>query len=323
MPKKVQLEDLARTILDTHRLEEHLLDVGYDVALPFRAAPSRGSDTLVIIFHGAVNRKKRPYPAFGPYIKGLDHHAHQVAFSDPTLAISDNITISWFAGSSTLPLQSVLVSVIRKLVDQLGIARLIFVGGSGGGFAAMYYSWYFPKSTAVAFSPQTIIDNYGQRARDRYYDVAWPEGIGTGASAPVLDLRELYGTAVENTVIYLQSYDDRTHLYDQMIPLLGSISSVSRARIISHVSYWGKPGHSGSVPLTEVARWVHSVVAIEEPCAENMRDAYYASILRENNFTAKTPIEMSEPGTKAMPQSSKALEYQRLADRLALEILNS
>lgn len=321
---RVQLQDFARAVLHGQRLEERYLDVGYDQALPFRAAPSPGSKSLVVVFHGAVNREKRSFPAFGPYMRGIDNHAHQIAFADPTLALSDRLTISWFAGSASMPLQSVLVSAIERLRAELEITRLIFVGGSGGGFAALYYSWHFPGSVAVAYSPQTVLSNYGQTLRDRYSDVAWPEGVEPVGVAPTLDLRDLYGRSIDNLVLYLQSYDDRSHLFDQMLPFLDSIPRPSRDRILTYISYWGKPGHSGSVPVSEVARWVRIVLALETPCVEDIRDKYYEMYLSGDIFSSKKPVErvLGRAKKPGIPQDL-SVERQRLADRLARETLQT
>lgn len=316
----IKSEDFSAAFIHATHLKPQFLDTGYEYLLPFKAKPSPGSNTLVVVFHGAVNRQKRSYPSFAPYIRGVEQHAHQLAFADPTLLLSEELTISWYAGSYKLPLQNIIVSLVEDLVKDLGITRLVFVGGSGGGFAALYYSWHFPRSIAVAFSPQTVVENYGETLRKRYIDLAWPNGYQDSENPPTLDLRLLYSTSVKNTVIYLQSSGDYVHLHDQMIPFLTSVSRESHDRFVSHVSYWGKPGHSGSVPLSEVGRWARAAISLTEPSAHNIRDVMY-----ESTLDAKNALNDSA-GSKIIPQRNTSsqrifLAKQNLADRLAEELL--
>jgi len=321
MQQTVQAKDLPEAILNSQRMETQYVDVGYDLLLPFRAAPQAGSSSLVVIFNGAVNRAEREYPSFGPYVRGLGQHAHQVAFADPTLALSDTISIAWFAGSHKLPLQDAIVSLIENLKEKLGISRLIFVGGSGGGFASLYYSWHFPGSLSVAFSPQTIIANYGKERLARYSEVAWPEGLRSVSNPPVLDLRSLYGTSVPNQIVYLQSHGDHRHLFEHMIPFMDAVLPENRERVIAKLSYWGKPGHSGSVPLTEVDAWVQAALSAEVFNAETIREEFHESLPQSDDLRRELPLERPSNNRPMRSDNSGRTDQYRLANRLARETL--
>lgn len=321
MPQSLSLDNFADAFLSARTMEPQYLDVGYEYPLPFRAVPRHGSNSLIVAFHGAVNRKQRSYPSFGRLYGGIARRAHQIAFADPTLALDESVSLAWFAGSQALPLQKALVPVIERLQQELGISRLIFVGGSGGGFAALYYSWHFPNSIAIAASPQTVIKNYGMARLEQYLKTAWPSGIDNETHPPTLDLRDLYKSSMSNTVVYLQSQGDYRHLFDHMVPFLNSISSDFRKRVVATVSYWGKPGHSGTVPSSEVLRWIKSALSVDIPTGEQLRDEFYRSSTHVSDRNQEINGRGSVQDKKDLASQINMAEHFRLTERLANETL--
>lgn len=321
MPLTIPIENFAEAFLNGQRMEPQYLDVGYEQPLPFRAVPRVGSDSLVVVFHGAVNRKSRSYPSFGRFYGGIAKRAHQLAFADPTLALRESLSIAWFAGSRKMPLQDVLVPTLDRLKQDLGVSRLIFVGGSGGGFAALYYSWHFPGSVAIVSSPQTIIANYGKDRLEQYYETAWPSGVKIEDNSPTVDLRDLYSNSMKNYVVYLQSQGDYRHLFDHMVPFLSTIPREFRDRIVTTVSYWGKPGHSGTVPAAESVAWIRSALAVEELNGETLREEFFrasANNVGQEHSARNDDSSRTENRTSAQINMPERL---RLTQRLVRETL--
>lgn len=250
----------------TNRQKNHFVDIGGAYPLPVRGWPSPGSKTLVVLFHGSVNREIRKYPAFYGYRQGVDGHAHQIALSDPSLMSSPDLTNAWFAGSRDTPLQKLLLPFFAQIIEHLGIEKVIFAGGSGGGFAALYYSWHFPGSAAVVSVPQTDIYSYHDRYREAYLAACWPEidREGEDEELPCLDLRQIYANGMSNSVVYLQSSLDLFHLQHQMLPFLTCLSGPALDRVAVKVSFWGVIGHSNSVPNTELESWIRTLLSLEE-----------------------------------------------------------
>src|SRR5699024_565358 len=90
----------------------------------------------------------------------------------------------WYAGNQQQPdLQTSLIKIISKLADDLRTERLVFFGGSGGGFAAMFFSYHFPGSLALVFNPQTKIANYSKIATRAYAQKAF--GVPKDISHPL------------------------------------------------------------------------------------------------------------------------------------------
>lgn len=255
-PPRLDLE----TGLDS--TQPFLLPVG-DKAVPLWLRRRRASKTLLVSFHGAVDRATRRPPVFMPAFPLQGDAPSQLAISDPALMEPGEFSLAWYAGQPGLALQQVLSDIIRDAMRHLGAERVIFCGSSGGGFASLYYSWHFPGSVALVGVPQTNMRSYHKGHIRRYRDGLWPEAGSDAELAKLIctDVCPLYAREVPNTVIYLQSAGDRFHLQTQMLPFASAITSVPRSRFVLQCSYWGKPGHSGSVATDAITRWLNAIMA--------------------------------------------------------------
>ncbi|MGP5209120.1 hypothetical protein ACTXJY_14245 [Corynebacterium casei] len=123
--------------------------------------------------------------------------------------------------------------------------------------------------------PQTRILEYRRAAYDRYLNACWPDGLDSyGEDSPILDLTELYSKQMENQVIFIQNTFDTHHMYEHMIPFFGCIPNESRENLFLKTSYWGKQGHSNSVPLIEWDTWARAAVLAPTASAVDIADEY-------------------------------------------------
>lgn len=276
------------------------IDIGGDSALPVQCRPSPGAKVLTVLFHGAIDRSARSFPSFLWFIDGIEAHSHQISVADPTLTLSDEISNAWFAGSPGTPLQTLLPKFFSKMQQELGIETMIFAGGSGGGFAALYYSATSPGSIAIATLPQTNILTYYSGHRDRFVEGVWGRAVEESRSRPCFDLREVYSIGAQNTVIYIQSMLDTFHVGTQMIPFLSVLGPTASRNVGVYSSYWGRAGHGGSVPHEERERWVRAAIDAETTSVTDVVKSYH----------------LSKPeGTGARTSSSGARSSQRVSDR--------
>lgn len=305
-----------------NREETKLVDLGGDHPLPVRAWPSPGAKSLVILFHGAVNRQTREYPQFLAYRPGIHPHAHQIAIADPSLALSDRMSTGWFAGSHGTPLQRLIPPFLSALIERLQVDKIIFTGGSAGGFAALYYSWLFPGSAAVVTVPQTNIHKYREHHRRIYLQASWPEGADTGSDSDsaCLDLRDIYSQGMRNTVVYLQSNMDSFHVKNQMAPLLSSLPTSAVDRFILKCSFWGTFGHSGSVPTREMNAWIRAALSAEELTSESIILAYELANQTEPPALTQRQNAGDRSATKAGPNEPDRIDQQWTA-KIAAEML--
>jgi pimeloyl-ACP methyl ester carboxylesterase len=205
-----------------------------------------GADTTVIIFHGAIEPGHTiPFLSGNGITHGLQ--ANRVSISDPSLILSDKLALSWYAGNKDQQLQSILPKIIQKVLDSHGSKRVIFFGGSGGGFASLYFSTLFPESLAFVFNPQTNIERYlGRSVRD-YATIAY--GIADDEynplaeieDRPVTDVLPIYSNPVPNTVLYLQNLNDPYHIDRHLDPFIKAKHPENR--IFFHQDAW-QDGHT-------------------------------------------------------------------------------
>lgn len=244
----------------------------------------RGSSTLVFSFTGAAaNRANFTLPHFA--VHGLAGHlsASIIGFSDPSLALSDDLRAAWFAGHDGFELQKLLPNLIRQMVDSLGATRVAFVGGSSGGFAALYYSWHVPDSIAVVTNPQTNFGRYLREPIEQYRAVCWPS---LDQDAPLdaaidTDLCALYAKRIDNTVIYLQVASDYSHLKSQFAPFVATLPRDYAGRLIVRMANWGRMGHKPA-PANIWIPWMKAALSAPETTA--------ASI--EQTWTEQNPYEL-------------------------------
>jgi len=178
--------------------------------------------------------------------------------SDPSLMLSDDLTVAWYTGSQNFNLQQTLGNILKTFSNQFGKNRTILYGGSAGGFASIYYSTHIPNSYAVAANPQTNILKYYKRLVKKYFDICFPNYSQIG--------KELYDTDVEydvcdlfsrseSNLIYLQNLDDTFHIENHLVPFLESqghkyieqdkttVNNLSDRLTVVYGKGWGE-GHS-------------------------------------------------------------------------------
>ena len=211
-------------------------DIGYtvlpkeDASLPLRClyAPS-ASDTLVVSFHGSLLRSKYQLPRFEwrKTLRRLDAGALMIA--DTTLELSDSMPLSWYVGTDTSDLTKDLAEFIRSFADNGGYSRIVLVGSSGGGFAAMAISRRLPGSLAVAFSPQNRIGDYVPWVQKRFVATAFPKHRSIEAVEEEypgrVNISNLYssGPSPQNYVHYVQNSNDNDHVEKHFRPFAEAV----------------------------------------------------------------------------------------------------
>lgn len=189
-----------------------------NLPIDLQFSPIKDSNTLVVVLHGAADQGVQL-----PWLSGVgitkDLSVSRLFISDPSLYLDENLRLGWFSGNRFQPnLQEDLIGIFKKFVDASKSKKIIFLGGSGGGFASLFFSNYIKNSTALVFNPQTIIKNYPKIAVDSWLNLAWEkEDLSEVKKECIIDLTELYKNSNnENNIIYLQnSTDNHVHLHAQ------------------------------------------------------------------------------------------------------------
>lgn len=253
------------------------LRVDYDGASLQLQVSRRRNRKLVILFHGAVKPERREVVTdfnTAKLAKLLD--ANVVAVTDPSLACSPMLTAAWYLGHDGFRSQRVLAKLFRQLQERLKIERRIYVGGSAGGFAALYYSWVDPDSVAIAVNPQTSLSRHRASHQATYRDACWPNLPADAQLSTVVhdDLSTLYRKRVPNSVVYLQNSMDAFHLRNHMAPFLGAIRQAELTRVVTEVRFWGVVGHSNSIPRQAWFEWVRAGLEASSTSAVDLLEAH-------------------------------------------------
>ena len=212
------------------------------------------SDTIVVSFHGAAVKKVTlPWHTGKNVMDGVQ--AKWLAVSDPSLLFSQDLGLSWFAGSKHHPhLQASIASIVDALCLKTGARNLIFLGGSGGGFAALEMSRRFPGSLAIPMNPQTSITRYYKRFVNEYLDVAWSASSfeEQGPNSVTHDLVDSYESRPTNTIAYVQNSRDDFHVERHQRPFFRSLHGYPHLWV--KTGAWGDPSKTGHVipPKEEV-----------------------------------------------------------------------
>lgn len=129
---------------------------------------------ILVGFSGAISNRLNKYPPFFSG-KGISESLNLplVSFSDPTLELSKDLNLAWYAGNFTIKDLPKKISQILNYIANLYNSKLIIFGGSGGGFASIVQANFLEVPTRIlVWNPQVSIDKYVKEFVDKYYDVA-------------------------------------------------------------------------------------------------------------------------------------------------------
>ena len=316
-----ELPDSQEATLDMNRPAQHIEMAGFLASLRDRTASGQttialehgqlpvlvrlhDSSNLVFTFSGAVDRAAATLPRFAA--TSLHRHvtASVIGLADPSLAQSEDLQLAWYAGHMGFPTQTRLPDLLRQMIDALGATRVVFVGSSGGGFAALYYSWQIPGSVAVVSNPQTNLNHYLRGHVKKYRAACWP-ALPTDAPLSAAiddDLAPLYATRSENTIIYLQVASDFFHLRRHFAPFVAALPREFATRLIVRMSDWGQRGHH-PVPSHIWIPWMNAALTATETTALSIEEVW-----AEANQELLPPLE---------PRTSPSTPDEQIAARLA------
>lgn len=222
---------------------------------------NQGSPVLLVSLHGATDREKYQLPRF-EWLNTLIGTPHSsLYFSDPTLLLGDGLQLSWYTGWDSLDLYAAMASVVREAVAGLNVDRVVVLGSSGGGFAALQLSSYLPGSVALAMNAQTRISAYTVHGslgvQRRYMNIVMPflndphgrslEERTDDWSLPMgdrLSAVRRYSTPVTNHVYLLQNTNDVHHYEDHFLPFRDAAVRGGNDERCRFVPYDGPANHN-------------------------------------------------------------------------------
>ncbi|WFP16729.1 hypothetical protein [Citricoccus muralis] len=218
----------------------------HNVPIDLLVAP-HPSDTAIVFFHGAIEKHFTLPVLSGLGISG-GLNANRIFVSDPSLILEQRLLLGWYAGNRhQVDLQDALTRILDHVFTLLGAKRVVFFGGSGGGFASLYYASRFENSLALPFNPQTSIRRYLDRAVVMYMNLAFnahaprSRRLAYKPESIVSDLCRWYGTPRPPLVGYMQNLNDVSHVNRHLRPFLRQSHEDNRVMLLAE--RWD-PGHT-------------------------------------------------------------------------------
>lgn len=277
--------------------------------VPMRIRRVANCKELLIMFHGAMDRGKRQLPFFNNFVNELKS-VTQLSIADPSMLIDKTHAASWYAGHEGLESQKILPEIFREIMELGHFKRIVFLGGSAGGFASLFYSSFLPESIAIACAPQTII-KYGQMLV-KYRENCWPSLTNNEQLAEriCLNLCEFYSAPKPNTIIYVQSAGDHGHNQRHLAPFLASVAKVKGQKIILNSGFWGTLGHSGSAPSIAFLPWVKAAFAAQSTEVDDILVTYHSLFSHTGSVKKSDSTEHIEVGAEDLNFSKLIHDYQ-------------
>lgn len=222
---QVQQKGIGQLRFDGQPTAVHSVPYRKGVTLDFYARLQR-SDELIVTFHGANSPEKNIYPLFARIASLRKKAKAMISFSDPTLLADPErkMMLSWYLGGPGWDPLPTILRVIRKAQRKSGSKHVAFLGGSGGGFAALRASAMLPGSMAFVQDPQTNIAKYATLPVQRYFETVWrgwQHQSLLDAFPERFDMARHYRvTQPQNFVYYAQNATDRSHILKHYEPFL-------------------------------------------------------------------------------------------------------
>lgn len=172
---------------------------------------------LAVFFNSALGAVNKNFPIFTGQGISSSLISTRIYFSDPLLMLSKKNKVFWYIGSEKVPVQDIITSILKILMDKLNIKKTIFWGSSGGGFPALLMSHIFKNSIALVNAPTTTIKHHHRAGSIEQIENTLQKA-NLGEIKSCLDLCEV--SQNENKAIILQNNNDKNFIKYHLEPYL-------------------------------------------------------------------------------------------------------
>lgn len=239
----------------------HTVPLDNGLTLDFYARLGR-ADELFVSFHGSIPPSRPVYPRFERVASLRSKTKAMMAFADPTILVDPTrkMSLSWYLGGPGWDPIPHILRAVRKAKGKTGAKHVAFVGGSGGGFAALRASALVPGSMAFIQDPQTSIAAYYRASVTAYAEVVWPrwdQDELLEAFPERFDMVQHYKSMpLDNFVYYAQNSRDPVHVERHYTPFKAISGVQERAGVSRDGSrvfalYEGEVEGHGKITPTE------------------------------------------------------------------------
>jgi pimeloyl-ACP methyl ester carboxylesterase len=204
-------------------------------------------DVLTVYFHGATDRTRFSMPRYERLRSmPLLGTGPVMFFSDPCLDLDSRMILSWYVGTEDLDLHREIARMIEAYARKKEIDKVLLVGNSGGGFAALQLGAILQGTRVVSFNPQVQIDRYVPRiAQTAHWSLFGRDTVSDDpVHAPRMDLIESYRRiGFDQDVVLIQNPGDDLHYKEHFLPFTEAFRASGNADRLRALTPYLGPGH--------------------------------------------------------------------------------
>lgn len=217
-------------------------------------------DILTVYFHGATDRTKFTMPRY-ERLRSMPKLGlgPVMFFSDPCLDLDSRMMLSWYVGTEDRDLHREIARMIDAYARRRGIEKVLLVGNSGGGFAALQLGAYLEGTRVVSFNPQIQVDRYVPRIAESAHWALFGRGTVSDdpVNAPRMDLIERYRRiGFDQDVLLIQNPGDDHHHQEHFLPFTKAFADSEKSGRLRTLTPYLGPGHRvpGSEEYLQIVR---------------------------------------------------------------------
>jgi hypothetical protein len=142
--------------------------------VPFHAYFERANDKrLFVLLSGAAPGGKKSGPHFERRGLGWLLPGSILCISDPTLELSEAISLGWYVGTSEKDYTRQMAKLVDRVATELGLSHsdIFFYASSGGGFAALMCARFLPGANCIVVNPQIDLARHHREHRKQLAEV--------------------------------------------------------------------------------------------------------------------------------------------------------
>lgn len=234
-----------------HRIYHNELPIDMELDFVF-------GQPLVVALHGRkAPTVKLPYLSGSGVLEGL--RLSRLSISDPSFYLDNELSIAWYAGNKKQPeLQETLARISKFVAEKVEASRVIFFGGSAGGFASIQLSHKIANSVALVWNAQTDFTQYYRRFYDEYLSACWSADNSSIPSNITSSVVELFNSSegLGKSILYLQQTTDEHHVKLHLKPFIDVTRGKGKTLLLQR--NWS-PGHTP--PPKDILKDVLSIAA--------------------------------------------------------------
>lgn len=258
------LTSVSSTTFPDDRPESFIWSVDAGQLVPSCYIDDSPGEILVVYFHGATDRTRIHMPRY----ERLRSFAKlnlgpRMFFSDPGLDLDSRMILSWYVGTEEVELPLVMARMILTYANVRQVNKVLLVGNSGGGFAALQVAAHLEGTRVLVFHPQISIDRYVPRLAKAAH---WAS-FGRGTVGDVkefshrMDVIKSYERFdFDQHVHYVQNVGDAHHVEAHFVPFREAFGRSRNSDMLKVELPDFGPGHR-LPPPDQYLEYVRSTVA--------------------------------------------------------------